>query len=524
MAALAACALVAAASGCRWGPKAETPEWASTAEDYATALNDAYRVGITDAMRFYAPDAHVDKRFIDYEGVGRSGFAQALRDNAQNPPTWTGGRDNSDRIDLVPTEPLYLSRDRFLEPLRRIDPTIVPAIDAAFLYTIGAAGLTDEIVLGSAASGSWTSQGATKEAVKGFAQGYLDGWTSGDGSAVLGQYADDATLTDSLADREVIGASAIAAEAGGTSELSLRGATMHVIPDGAGGVAAFISGRYGAGIGGTDRLVLLLDVPGEGDCPGAVAVALWLDGHQRIMREERLHRIDSVRRCTAPDERPSGWWDAVAPPTAPAVTRTGILHPGAHDIAVWNGDPRIDPIVDWAQQRFARLGLPPPEPTSITFLPQVDGDRWDTYGFPTGSDAPDLGLPFTADEACPEMPCRWPIEVRAATLHEFAHLYLAPSVYGGNNSYDLPQGHTRVKEFLAAHDLTWHDTGLSWGQQGKERAAETVAWGLMDQRYTVDARLGPLTCEQLATDFQTLTNTTPDPRACAEPKPEVTAP
>ena len=92
------------------------------------------------------------------------------------------------------------------------------------------------------------------------------------------------------------------------------------------------------------------------------------------------------------------------------------------------------------------------------------------------------------------MPCRWPIEVRAATLHEFAHLYLAPSVYGGNNSYDLPQGHTRVKEFLAAHDLTWHDPDLTWGQQGNERAAETVAWGLMDQRYTVDARLGPLTC------------------------------
>ena len=135
-------------------------------------------------MRFYAPDAHVDKRFINYEGIGRAGFAQALRDNAQNPPTWTGGRDNSDRIDLVPTEPLYLSRDRFLEPLRRIDPTIVPAIDAAFLYTVGAAGLTDEMILGSAASGMWTAQGATKDDVEDLAHGYLDGWTSGDSSAV----------------------------------------------------------------------------------------------------------------------------------------------------------------------------------------------------------------------------------------------------------------------------------------------------------------------------------------------------
>ena len=149
-------------------------------------MNDAYRVGITDAMPFYAPDAHVDKRFINYEGIGRAGFAQALRDNAQNPPTWTGGRNTTDRIDLVPTEPLYLSRDRFLEPLRRIDPTIVPAIDAAFLYTVGAAGITDEMILGSAESGMWTSQGATPVDVKELADPYLVGWTSGDSGGVLG--------------------------------------------------------------------------------------------------------------------------------------------------------------------------------------------------------------------------------------------------------------------------------------------------------------------------------------------------
>ena len=73
--------LVAIASGCRSGPyAAASPEWAAAAEGYAAALNDAYRVGITDAMAFYAADAHVDKRFINYEGVGRAGFAQALRD------------------------------------------------------------------------------------------------------------------------------------------------------------------------------------------------------------------------------------------------------------------------------------------------------------------------------------------------------------------------------------------------------------------------------------------------------------
>jgi hypothetical protein len=150
----------------------------------------------------------------------------------------------------------------------------------------------------------------------------------------------------------------------------------------------------------------------------------------------------------------------------------------------------------------------------------VDGDRWETIGFLTGSDAPDLGLPFTGPEACPDGACRWSTAVRAATLHEFAHLWLTPKRYSGRASYDPPRmwkSKTRITKFLEAHDLAWHDPALPWGHQGGERAAETVAWGLMDQPYTVDARLGPLTCAQLTADFQTLTNTTPDPRACAEP-------
>ena len=486
-------------------------------------MNDAYRVGITDAMRFYAPDAHVDKRFINYEGVGRAGFAQALRDNAQNPPTWTGGRNTTDRIDLVPTEPLYLSRDRFLEPLRRIDPTIVPAIDAAFLYTVGAAGLTDETILGSAESGMWTSQGAAAGDVRDLARGYLDGWASAESRAVLGRYAADATLTDSLADRRITGASAIAAEAGGTlGPLAAWGHTarnlrrrrrccLHLW------ALRRRHRRHGSTRPAAGRARRGRSVRGQS--PSSCG---WT--HQRITREERLHRIDSVRRCTTPGQRPSGWWDSIRPPTTQPITRTGTLHPGAHDIAVWNGDPRIDPIIDWAQERFAQLGLPPPEPTSVTFLPPVDGDRWDEFGFLTGADAPDLGLPFTADEACPDGPCRWPTKVRAATLHEFAHLYLAPSVYGGMPSYDVPREPRARRGVPLGPRPDVARPGLSWGQQGNERAAETIAWGLMDQRYTVDPRLGPLTCAQLTADFQTLTTTTPDLRACAEPKTDVMAP
>ena len=285
-------------------------------------------------------------------------------------------------------------------------------------------------------------------------------------------------------------------------------------------VAYIAAGPFLQGAYPVDQLVLLLDVGPEGGCPGPVAVFLDLDDQKRIIHEERFHRIDALRRCLPPEDRPTGWWDAARIPQTPDIRITSWVSATPYDIAIWSGDVRVDPIVEWARTRFASLGLPPPRPSSVTFLPPVEGDRWETFGFMTGSDAPDLGLPFTGPEACPEGPCRWSTVVRAATLHEFAHLWLTPKRYSGRASYDLPwkwKSETRITRFLEAHDLTWHDPNLPWGQQGGERAAETLTWGLMDQPYTVDARLGPLTCAELSADFQTLTTTTPDPRACAEP-------
>ena len=150
-------------------------------------------------------------------------------------------------------------------------------------------------------------------------------------------------------------------------------------------------------------------------------------------------------------------------PATPNIGLTGWVSAPIHDIAVWNGDPRIDPIVDWARQRFAYAALPPPQPTSVTFMPPVDGDRWDAWGFLTGSDAPDLGLPFTADEACPDDPCRWPTSVRAAALHEFAHLWLARlTTRVGLVRGPLAAGHDVPRR----HELTWYDPNLPWRSRG----------------------------------------------------------
>ena len=103
---------------------------------------------------------------------------------------------------------------------------------------------------------------------------------------------------------------------------------------------------------------------------------------------------------------------------------------------------------------------------------------------------PGPGLPFTAAKACPDGPCRGPARCgRRPSTSSHTSTWLRPCT--GLPSYDVPQSLERVEEFLASHDLTWRDTGLSWGQQGNQRAAETIAWGLMDQRYTVDPDSAP---------------------------------
>lgn len=491
--------------------------WATSAEQFVAALHQAYATGFANAMAFYAPQAHVDQRgILGYEGTGRGGFAQALRDTAQWPPTWIGGRDTSDWIGFSPTEPLYLSGEGFLDASRITHPELDPPPDVAIVDTVTGAVISDELLAVSARTGGGMGE-VDQSAIDPIAFGYVEAWASGDPRSVRSRYAPGATLRDSLAGVDLEGAAAIAAAASqGIGQGGLRGATLRHIPDG-GGPAYYENGGYN--VGPVDQLVVLMDLPGEGGCPGAVASVLWLDGDMRITREQRYHRIDAIRRCVPADQRPTGWWDTAHAPSAPTIRRTGTIDPGPWEIAVWNGSPGLQGLIGWARRRFADAGLPPPQPTSITFLPPAAGDRWRTYGLLTATNAPDLGLPFSPAEACPVDPClTWPTWVKAATLHELAHLWIVTTPttpYDGPPTHDA--GGPRVARFLAHHDLPWYAGGAPWGEQGAERAAETITWGLMDEPYTIDARLGAASCADLAADFARLTYTTPDLRACATP-------
>lgn len=64
--------------------------------------------------------------------------------------------------------------------------------------------------------------------------------------------------------------------------------------------------------------------------------------------------------------------------------------------------------------------------------------------------------------------------------------------------------------------MVWSDETLPPAEQAAWRAAETIAWGLMDEPYIVDARMSAPSCQALAADFMALTSTFPDPRSCAD--------
>ena len=178
-------------------------------------------------------------------------------------------------------------------------------------------------------------------------------------------------------------------------------------------------------------------------------VALWLDGEGRITREERYHRVDSVRSCLDTQDLPSGWWESL---TRPAAQVTGTVAVAGNEVTVWNGTPEREALLRWALQRFADAGLPAPAPTSVMFLPPV-ADPWTTYGFEPG--APDLVLPSTA-EGCDAEGCQeWPAPERAFALTELARRWAASAA-----ALD------RLADFAEARGLEWAGRGAPQSSGG----------------------------------------------------------
>lgn len=483
-------ALVAGLAAC--GSQSEP--WGAGAQEYLGRLHEAYGESYTSVMQFYTRDVEIDMRGpLGYEGSGRAGIAHAMRE-----------RDPANRMVVTADELPYLSLDGAVDPVREhVDDAYGWArLDEAPIYTVTDAGISSMIFTGSAEAGV-AFRDLAREVSDPVVMGWVTSWATQDSDGVRTRYAQDAVLVDSVAQVRLEGADQIAAAAAATAAGgALPGATLHEIPDGGGpGYYANGSDSDGTLILG-DRRVLLLSVDESGGCPGDVAVAQWIDDSELITREERFHRVDSVRECLDVGSLAPGWWDSLTAPD-PRLVSTGSLQVGGREIMLWNGSPERERLLSGALQQLADAGLPPPEMTSVLFAAQV-ADPWAEYGLDRMMD---VALPATA-RGCPAEGCAtWPVQARASALESLAGSWVA----------DVRRG-SAVRAFAAGHDLEWFSVLHEESLPTAELASAVIAWGLMDEPYPVPDSISAMTCEQLAADFTTLTSAPTQSRACA-PEP-----
>lgn len=465
------------------------PPWAAAAEDYVAALHEASGTGFTNVAQFYAEDVEVDWRgLLGYQGTGRAPFAQVLRDflQPQGP-----GPDPRDRVEVTGDEPVYLSPEGAIDP-QWVHAEGFPHWSHAMIWSISPEGIVAEQYAGAAFSAGYA--GLDREQVDPLAFSYVQAWSTGDPSLIGSLYAEEATVTDSMGGLALAGGDEIGrAVAAGWSSGGLLGATLHQLPivAGDGGDAYYISLAGGQLPEDLVGIVVLMDVTDERGCRRQVAAQLDLEG-PRITREQRFHRVDSLRQCVEADLLPGGWWDSVAPPDPHAFTSSATTDVLAVPITLWNHTPRREHLLRWAIQQFADAGLPPPIPLSVTFVP-FDRDPWDRYGFVPGSR--DLILPDTWT-GCPEAGCAlWPAAAREAAIDVLARFWVMDSAR-----------REALKAFAARRGLAWTAGESEVDEPFADEAAQVVAWGLADPASTWSDPFGPgPACRARAAEFEALT-------------------
>jgi hypothetical protein len=460
-------------------------EWGAEAEHYFADMHSSWRSGFANLGTFFAPDATIDTHTLTCKPLA-AGRAQGLADLREE--FGFGG------LEVSADEPPYLSADGAIDP-SRFYPSGLTVPQAPVYEFAGTSGATRMNWTATAQSGQ-AIVGLRPEPVDRVIADYLRMWT-GEGQPSPGLYAGDAMLRDTLHEVSLTGSRINDAAAAGDVPFGLRGASLREVPA-KGGPAVYALHNPCVDDQPLHMVVLLLDLPGEGDCEPHVGAVLWLDAQGRITREERYHRVDSVRSCLDTQPLPSAWWEVLSPRAARV---TGTVAVGGDEIIVWNGTPQREALLGWALQRFADAGLPAPAPTSVTFLPPV-ADPWTAYGFEPG--APDLVLPSTA-EGCDAEGCdAWPTAERVFALTELARFWAA-----SDTSW------TRLNVFAAARGLDWEDFDVPESQQVANLATAIMTWGLMDQPYDPPDTLADFSCDQLAADFQALTLASTAGAACS---------
>jgi hypothetical protein len=458
--------------------------WGEEALAWIDALEAAAENGLEHLPPFIAPDLVWEDR-----------IEQELIHGAAN---WFDARVERDLFGL------FLPRDdaAYLvsadEVLRKqtidYDPKPVSFLD---LMEIGPNGLEQWTRSASVDAGRWYDHRRLDwDRYDALADRYLAVWNGSADVDVASVYDMDAVVADTLLGEEVSGQDAIGRSiaSGAWPEIGL----MSVLddPDGV-GRAVYIAPDDAEGMG-PDGLWLLLDVDDGSGCPGRMGVTLELDG-DLVRREHRFHDIESMRRCYEPAQLRPGWWDGLEIPEPVFRERTGTVTYADMTIEILNGAPELAAFVEWGLSRFDDAGLEVPHVASVTFM-RAHAACYNLGGTAQRSEqGANITLCRSVDDICLDEACQTSApRHRQLLLHELAHPWL------DEHTNDAVRA-----EFLDLVGLTaWWDPSDAWRNRGVERAADAIAYGLMDDPVDIEPELAT-TCEERLAGFRVLTGADP---------------
>jgi hypothetical protein len=250
-----------------------------------------------------------------------------------------------------------------------------------------------------------------------------------------------------------------------------------------------------------DIVGFVLETGLPGDCATRIVVSLGLED-RRIVTEQRMAEAGTPESCRG--ERPDlpDWWiDIEVPPLLEEQVTGTAMHPDGYDIPLVNGTEELQRLVVWGLGRFVEAGIGAPRVESISFDP-VPACR-DVSGIVVEDNGRSPNLVQCTDPYAACRPDRasctsFDVSVRFALLHELGH------VWSLENLDD-----DRRAAFLDLSGLeVWRSGDVVWHRRGVERAADTIAWGLMDERVPL-TRFGDPECEETAAAFGVLTGAGP---------------
>ena len=248
--------------------------------------------------------------------------------------------------------------------------------------------------------------------------------------------------------------------------------------------------------GGPVRRVVLL-LTSRARCPGHRAVVLTLDADGSVVSEKTYQRLDDAPRCLGEVAR-RGWWTGLEVPDPVPNKRTGTVTAGSAAVEIWNGTPELEQLVTWALGRFVAAGLAPPAPSSVTFEAASKGPCRGASGLAEGEAFTEITLCLGVEDVCPPGGCPpFTLRARRLALHELSHTWLATHVSPRER-----------EEYARAVGLRWSAPQDPAERQAVERAAETVAWGLLGEPVPVPPLRGVDDATRAA-EFRFLTGAEP---------------